>query len=305
MPSIAIYFLGIWFRAARWRLLMAPFAQVSTTRLFRTILCGLAVNNVLPLRLGELVRTYLLRRSDGVPIASSLASILIERLLDLFVLCALLTVTMLIVPLEEPMLLLARTTSVITAGGILGLLVIAVVPKRLVDRLFDAGIWLAGRVHPRLGDLARSVVDGVRIIEDWRAVVAIVPLSIVCWLCELGLYVFLMLAMGFNSGVFSLVAGLVISNLITILPSAPGYVGTYDLLLKNTLTASPFNVAETTAAAYAILTHAVLLIPVVVAGLVFLTTEDLSWRGLTRGHIEARSQDVEVAMTASHQPADR
>src|SRR5262249_3893436 len=39
VPSIAIYFLGIWFRAARWRLLMAPFAQVSTTRLFRTILC--------------------------------------------------------------------------------------------------------------------------------------------------------------------------------------------------------------------------------------------------------------------------
>jgi uncharacterized protein (TIRG00374 family) len=303
LPSIAIYFLGIWLRAARWRLLMAPFADVTTVRLFRTILIGLAVNNVLPLRLGELVRTYLLRRSDGVPIASSLATILIERLLDLFVLCALMTIVLIFVPLEGVVLALAGTTATITAVGILGLLVITVVPKRLVDRLFDAGIGLAERLHHRLGNLARSIVDGLRVIEDPKAVLLIVPLSILCWLCELGLYVFLMFSMGFNSGLLSLTAGMVIANLVTILPSAPGYVGTYDFFLQRTLTDS-FFVPEALSGAYTILTHAVLLIPVVLAGLLFLTTEDLSLRGLARGQVQSRSQEVGVAVAASRQTTD-
>src|SRR5688572_244907 len=91
LPATAVYFFGVWLRAARWRLLMAPFASIPTERLFRVILIGFAVNNVLPLRLGELVRTFLLRQSHGVPIASTLATVLIERLLDVFVLCGILT----------------------------------------------------------------------------------------------------------------------------------------------------------------------------------------------------------------------
>ena len=54
---------------------MSPFAAYRTERLFAIILIGFAVNNVLPLRLGELVRTFLLRQSHGVPIASTLATI--------------------------------------------------------------------------------------------------------------------------------------------------------------------------------------------------------------------------------------
>ena len=304
LASIGIYFVGIWLRAARWRLLMAPFAHVGTGRLFRTILIGLAVNNVVPLRLGEIVRTYLLRRSDGVPIASSLATILIERLLDLFVLCGLMTVVLLLVPLDGAVLALAGTAATITAVGIVGLLVITVVPRRLVDQLFDLGISVAERVHYRLGNLARSLVDGVRVIEDGRAVLQIVPLSILCWLSELGLYVCLMFALGFDSGLLSLIAGMVVANLVTILPSAPGYVGTYDFFLQRTL-ADSFGVPEAIAGAYTILTHAALLIPVVLAGLGFLSTEDLSLRGLTRGHVESRSQRVEMAMQASQQGTDQ
>jgi uncharacterized protein (TIRG00374 family) len=304
LPSVAIYFVGIWLRAARWRLLMAPFADVSAGRLFRTILIGLAVNNIVPLRLGELVRTYLLKRSHNVPIASSLATILIERLLDLFVLCALMTVVLLLVPLGGVVLALAGTTATVTAVGIIGLLVITVVPKRLLDRLFDFGIGLADRMHHKLGDLARSLVDGVRVIENPKSVLQIVPLSILCWLAELGTYIFLMFALGFNSGLLSLIAGMVIANLVTILPAAPGYVGTYDFFLQRTL-ADSFGVPDAIAGAYTIVTHAVLLLPVVVAGLVFLSAEDLSLRGLTRGQVQSRSHDVEMAAHATQRATDR
>jgi uncharacterized protein (TIRG00374 family) len=96
---------------------MAPFASVSTWRLFQVILIGFAVNNVLPLRLGELVRTFLLRRSDNVPIASSLATILIERLLDVVALCGIMTLVLVWVPLEGVVLAVAGTCATITAGA--------------------------------------------------------------------------------------------------------------------------------------------------------------------------------------------
>jgi uncharacterized protein (TIRG00374 family) len=289
-PAITVYFFGVWLRAMRWRILMSPFADVPTQRLFRVILIGFAVNNVLPLRLGELVRTFLLRQSHGVPIASSLATVLIERLLDVFALCGIMTLVLLWVPLDGIVLAVAGTSATITAAGIAGLLTVLVVPRALLERLFGFGIGIAGRLHPKLGNLANSIVDGLRVLEEPRAVLAIVPLSILCWVAELGLYYFLSIALGVNASTLGLAAGMVIANLVTVLPSPPGYVGTFDFFLQRTLTDS-FGVPEVTAGAFTLLAHAVLLVPVVVIGLVLLSWEDLSFRSLAHGRVESREAE--------------
>lgn len=291
VPAIAIYFVGVWLRAWRWRLLMSPFASVPTGRLLRVILIGFAVNNSLPLRLGELVRTFLLRRSHDVPIASSLATILIERLLDVFALCGLLTLVLLLAPIQGWVLVLAITGASIAAAGAAGLLVVAVTPKALLEKLFSFGIGIANRIHPKLGQLAASIVDGLRILEDVRAVLQIVPLSILCWVAELGLYAFLAESLDLNAGWLGLMAGMVVANLVTVLPSAPGYVGTFDLALQGVLTEA-FGVDAVKAVAYTAVTHAALLLPVVIAGLALLTREDLSFRGLARGRVESRHADA-------------
>ena len=300
--------MGVWLRAARWRLLMSPFAAVPTQRLFRVILIGFAVNNVLPLRLGELVRTFLLRQSHGVPIASSLATVLIERLLDVFALCGLMTLVLVWAPLDGVVLAVAGTAATITAAGVVGLLIVLIVPRALLERLFAFGIGIASRLHTKLGDLASSIVDGLRVLEDGRAVLAIVPLSIVCWIAELGLYYFLAISLGMNAGPLGLAAGMVIANLVTVLPSPPGYVGTFDFFLQRTLTDS-FGVPEVTAGAFTLLAHATLLAPVVVAGLVLLSWEDLSFRGLAHGRVERRDadqadQDETIVTSAAPQRPD-
>lgn len=303
VPAIAVYFVGVWLRAARWRLLMAPFATVRTERLFRIILIGFAINNVLPLRLGELVRTFLLRQSHGVPIASTLATVLIERLLDVFALCGIMTVVLLLGQPRGWLLAAAGTAATITAAGVVGLLIVLAVPRSLLERLFAVGVGIAGRIHQRLGSLARSIVDGLRVLEDGRAVMAIVPLSISCWAAELGLYYFLALSLDLNVGLLGLAAGMVMANLATVLPSPPGYVGTFDIALQGTLTES-FGVAEVTAGAYTLLAHAVLLIPVVVVGLILLSWEDLSFRGLARGRVESREPGSDQSL-ASPTPAQQ
>ncbi|MCC7370416.1 MAG: flippase-like domain-containing protein [Chloroflexi bacterium] len=298
VPAIGVYFVGVWLRAWRWKLLMSPFATVGTWRLFSVILIGFAVNNSLPLRLGELVRTFLLKRSHDVPIASSLATILIERLLDVFALCGLLTLVLLLAPIQGWVLVLAITGASVATAGAVGLLIVAVTPKSLLEALFGFGIGLATRLHPKLGKLAASIVDGLRVLEDGRAVLQIVPLSILCWVAELGLYAFLAESLDLNAGWLGLMAGMVVANLVTVLPSAPGYVGTFDLALQSVLTEA-FGVDTVKAVAYTAVTHAALLLPVVVAGLALLTREDLSFRGLARGRVESRKGDPVVSEAAA------
>jgi glycosyltransferase 2 family protein len=91
-----------------------------------------------------------------------------------------------------------------------------------------------------------------------------------------------------DAGWLGLTAGMVVANLVTVLPSAPGYVGTFDVALKEVLAGS-FGVEDAKAVAYTAVTHAALLVPVVLAGLALLTREDLSLRGLARGRVESRT----------------
>ena len=126
-------------------------------------------------------------------------------------------------------------------------------------------------------------------------------------IAELGLYYFLAQSLDLNAGWLGLIAGMVVANLVTVLPSAPGYVGTFDLALQGTLT-DAFGVDATKAVAYTAVTHAALLLPVVVAGLALLTREDLSLKGLARGRVEGRDDSATRATVSAQQrtgsPAD-
>jgi uncharacterized protein (TIRG00374 family) len=77
-----IYIAGYLLRALRWRYIIAPIKQFSILFLFRILTLGFAANNVLPLRGGELVRSYKLGEEGGISITASLATVALERILD-------------------------------------------------------------------------------------------------------------------------------------------------------------------------------------------------------------------------------
>ncbi len=288
LPGVAIYFVGVWLRAARWNRLLAPFAAVPVARLFCVIIIGFAVNNLLPFRLGELVRTFLLRNSNSVPIAASLASILLERVLDVVVLCGLMVAVSLLAPLSGWPAALASFSWLVVGCAAAGLAVLLLAPRTLLRWALDQAVRLAERLSARLGRLVGSFLGGIRAVETPRSMLLVGGVSIACWTAELGLYYFVMLAFGFNSGPLSLIAGMVAANLATVVPSSPGYVGTFDLPLQSVL-ADTFGVATATASSYTLVAHALLLLPVVLLGLVLLGREDLSLRALGQGRVELRS----------------
>src|SRR4051812_13705233 len=82
VAGIALYFVGTFLRAARWQVILRPVQPVPLRRAFATLVIGFTANDLLPARVGELVRAFLLQRSHRVPFAATIASIVVERVLD-------------------------------------------------------------------------------------------------------------------------------------------------------------------------------------------------------------------------------
>src|SRR5687768_2319051 len=83
LPALLLYFIGVGLRAVRWRILLKPVVpNISFTKTFEVVVIGYMANNVLPARIGELVRAYVLSRREGVRKTATLATIFVERIFD-------------------------------------------------------------------------------------------------------------------------------------------------------------------------------------------------------------------------------
>ena len=81
LPSVGVYFIGVWVRTWRWDYLLRPLKKIPVKNLFPVVVIGYMGNNVYPFRAGELLRSYVLYRREGVKISASLATVVIERVL--------------------------------------------------------------------------------------------------------------------------------------------------------------------------------------------------------------------------------
>ena len=93
IPAVAVYFVGVWFRALRWQFLLNPLRYFPVKRLYPVVVIGYAANNLLPMRLGELVRSYYLARQENFSASSALGSVAVERVFDGLTLIVLVAIT--------------------------------------------------------------------------------------------------------------------------------------------------------------------------------------------------------------------
>jgi uncharacterized protein (TIRG00374 family) len=282
LPGIALYFIAVAVRTWRWSWLLRPMKQVPVLRLFPLVVIGYMGNNIYPARIGELLRSFLLRRIEGVPMSSSLATILIERILDGITMLAFVLIGLPRVPnLSQVVLngiLLASLAFVIATASFFWL---ALYPQ-MADRLAHAVITrvVPHRFQAPLLGITQKFVQGAQALRNPRDLSMIVLSTVVIWLLETGKY--WCVAQAFNLGLpfdgLMLVNGL--SNLFTIIPGAPGAVGTFDA--GGILGTTALGVSNTTAAAYVLILHVVLWLPVTALGAYFMLREGLRWSDLKK-----------------------
>src|SRR5689334_5942605 len=98
--ALVLYFAGVGVRALRWQALLAPVRRLPVRTLFPVVVIGYMANNILPWRIGEFVRGYVLREREGIPTSASLATIAVERIFDGLTMLAFLLVASLFIPLD-------------------------------------------------------------------------------------------------------------------------------------------------------------------------------------------------------------
>ena len=285
VPAILVYFGGVWVRSIRWGMLLSPFGAPPPRRLFQAVVIGFAVNDVTPLRLGEIARAYLLARWERIPVGLSLGTIVVERLFDGLTLCALLAIARLWLPGDG---FLATLALVASAAFILGTGVTALATLAPKQVLRLAGYLLRPApesIRLRVLRVGEAFLNGLGVIRRLRLLIFTSMLSTLAWLSEALMYFMIMLGFGIDAGYLGSLLGMVAANLGTMAPSAPGFLGTFDAPLQKVLE-DIFSVERTLATSYTLIVHAALLVPIVSLGGFYLWSE-----GLTLGRIAARQSD--------------
>jgi uncharacterized protein (TIRG00374 family) len=278
-PAIGLYFVGVWLRSARWGLLL-PEHSVRTSVLFRALVVGFTVNNLLPLRMGEIARAYLLSRWCRVAYGATVASLVVERVLDGLSLAVLLLVSLTLVRAPGYLLLVG----VLAAGGFLaGALLLALAAWRataLVDLTRFFTRFLPARLGAAATTAAASFARSLALVHDPRRLPPLLTLSLLAWCFELGLFYVLLLSFKLPASYpLALLVGSA-ANFATLVPSSPGYVGTFDGVLIGVLR-DVAGIATGQAAAYDVVVHATLFLPVVVVGTLVLWRSHVSLDQIT------------------------
>jgi len=246
---------------ARWRLLFYPdVRQRSWGSLLGGILVGQMLNIVVPARLGDVARVYLVATSEGLSKTRVAATLVVEKVADL-VIFALGAVFLLLV-VAVPDWVRASSTSLLIAGllGVIATLVFSRWGRPLLA-------WLdrhtPARLQPawRLGHLA---LDGLAVMRSWQANLALWGLSVLSWLLAAATNYLLFLAFGLPLSFAAAAFLLVVLQVGVAPPSLPGKLGVFHYLAI--LGLSFFGVTRTTALSYALVLYAVALLSKVLAG---------------------------------------
>ncbi len=287
VPGVSVYFVSVAVRAWRWGYLLNPAQHLSVRQLYSVVVIGYMGNNIYPARIGELLRAYVLRRRHDVPMAFSLSTVFLERIVDGLVMAAFVLIGLPRVPnLPAQVLNVVALLTVLLVAAIGVFFGLALAP-RAAERLAGAmiNILTPRRLRPRLMMFVSRFVQGAQALRRPTDLLAILVSTILIWLIETLKYWFVMRAFGLEVRLdyidLMLVNGA--ANLFTVIPAAPGFVGTFDLAGIGTLTA--LGVERVAATAYTLVLHAVLWLPVTALGAFFMLREGLRWADLRQAEV--------------------
>lgn len=279
----------LYIRAQRWRVFLGGVGTASMRTMVSSTNIGFMANMVLPLRVGEVIRPVLLSRKEGLPLSGVLGSCLLERIFDMFCILVLfgIAATWVEVSDEVQQWGYALLTVALTVAAVLALLRFQ---ERLALRVASAICgWLPAAVGGPLYKFVEGFVGALAMLDSPSAFARAFGWSFFLWAVIGSMYVLGFWA--FHLDVPNLKGGLVLTAIIAIavsVPSAPGFIGSYQLGCR--LALGVFGIDESTALAYSLVLHMTQFVSVIGAGLYSLWREGMTFRDVEAS--EAVAADV-------------
>jgi uncharacterized protein (TIRG00374 family) len=268
--AIMLFFAGYSCRIERWRLmLIQDNPGLRWQNCAGPLMASVAANNILPLRAGDVLRAFAFNKRLGISAATSLTSLFVERLLDLLMVVSFLGIALAYFGMDS-------STLVGIGGGTLIIAAIAILFLLFFPRTFQRPAFfisnLIFRINPKLGtkieEVLQKIFRSLDHILHKGTISKLISWSLVAWIFE-GL-VFWLVALSIpnvSNDLASWVA-LPVGTLATIIPSTPGYLGTFDYFTAQSMIAMGNSFASSVSFAFTI--HVVLWLPPTLVGGMYL-----------------------------------
>lgn len=261
IPFLAAYAGFFYLKSLRWGMLLAPLARVTINQTFPSVIIGHAANLLLPLQLGEILRTYLLGSRLGIPHSPILTTIILERTFDFLVILLLLAAVLFTTSRTEFPSLQAMSYVI----GAMVLLVMAMLlaylyrTQAFLRYARRAASLLPFRLRERLLAQLEGGARGLESFRSARAIAKILGASAGMWIVMTAATFIAVRALSIDAPLSAAAVALIFTVVGVMLPAAPGYVGTVQLSFLLALT--PFNVDSDTAVAASIFYHTLVTVP--------------------------------------------
>lgn len=325
-PSLAVALVSFLLRVYRWRIILGPSHRVGAWDAYHPMIIGFMVNSILPGRVGEVVRPLVLRERSGVSVATGLATVGAERVLDMVLLIAMFFWVMATVEIDPALEItfggyrLSRDTLQGILSGMVQLSVAAIVgivllslPKvrrpltRWAAQAPSLLLFLSPERRRRLGDRVQPLVEGITEniaagfseIRSPSKLLLCLSLSALIW--PLMGWSYLLMAYGcpgIDLTFPQMVAVMVIICFFIALPSVPGYWGIWEA--GGVFALYLFGIPATDASGFTLVNHAVQMLPVMLLGFVsVLITGTSLRRSPERSSVSGTADPGSISKSAS------
>lgn len=291
LAAVAITFGTYVLRTWRWQALLRPIGVVPFGLAFRATVIGFTATFLLPARIGEVLRPYLVARRRGFSFTSAFATIIVERVLDLAAVLFLFGWFVLSVDVRTlgPAFKFVQVSGALAAGVAVGALALMFLgaghPERLGHFATRLSRALPERAAHAIGKLVRTFAEGLAVMRRPGPLVVAAVLSVPMWLS-------IALGIWYASRAFDLTIPLpgtflvIMFLVVGVAVPTPGGVGTFEWAYRYAMMTF-FGAAKTASTAAALVLHAVSFAPISLLGLVFMGQDGLTLAGLQRLRDEA------------------
>ncbi|MFL5733971.1 MAG: lysylphosphatidylglycerol synthase transmembrane domain-containing protein [Chloroflexia bacterium] len=284
IPYVLTFMTKVW----RWRVLLHSDDRRLTTGL---LFSALMISYIpLPFRLGEVARGALVSAKSSLPPARVYSTILVEKVLDVLTLLFLLGLVLPFVALPQQLQGPAGGLALFFLVGALALLVLVLRPDLARKLVGVVARMLPARFGPRIETVTEHALEGLTPMSDPHVAIRAALWSLATWGVNAVTIYFLMSAFNVETSPLAAVTVMVATNLGMAIPSAPGYVGTFELAVV--LTLGVLTIPARTAQTFALVYHFIALVPVATMGVIAALQQGVGLAGLGSGPATIESAPI-------------
>lgn len=279
IPTFIVLIAQFYLRAVRWGYLMEPLKKIGHLSLFSATSIGYMANNILPARIGEFVKAYAVAKKEKVSFSASFATIIIERLVDLFSLFIIMLSVIYMINFPEN-----KTENLVrkAASGIFIIFTamsLVIIFFKREKAFFKKVIFsLIKPISSKLANKADHFLDAfseaLSVLGKEKHLNMITLYSAIIWILSAVPIYLMLLSFGYKLPFSISFFILVLIGIAVSIPSAPGFIGTFHFACAKGL--ELFNVPGEEAISVAIILHAINFFPITLIGFFFLWKDNLS-----------------------------